>query len=552
MTYEVLARKWRPRIFSEMAGQNDALQALVNALDQNRLHHAYLFSGTRGVGKTSIARILAKSINCEQGVSSIPCGKCNACVSIAEGRFLDLIEVDAASKTKVDDTRELLENVQYSPSIGRYKVYLIDEVHMLSKHSFNALLKTLEEPPAHVKFLLATTDPQKLPVTVLSRCLQFNLKNISPEVIVEHLKHILDKEEIKFEESGLWFLAKAANGSMRDALSLTDQAISYCPSELKKIDICNMLGSVDRTIVNDLAVGLIDHDGAAVMSAINKFSEFSPDYSNVLSDLLSLFHKVAIAQTIPEAITNSEGDKEFILDIAKKIPAEDTQLFYQTALLGRRDLGLAPEPRIGFEMILLRMLAFYPDHSDSAERPKNLENKTKIDNNSNIKLKLANKEEKTIDVFKSPPSSGSPVKKEKTITNTKKVALKNASAENWYEIYSALRVNGVLKNISSNLTLFDKEGVNLLFVLDETESAFYDASHDKKLSDELSAYFGTTIVAKIEVGAVSSETPKKRLLRLQEERNAEATENLNSDPNINEIKTIFDGVLLKNTIKSID
>ena len=268
MTYQVLARKWRPRIFSEMAGQEHVLRTLINALDQDRLHHAYLFTGTRGVGKTTIARILAKCLNCEQGVSSSPCETCSACISIAEGRFLDLIEVDAASRTKVDDTRELLENVQYAPSVGRFKVYLIDEVHMLSTHSFNALLKTLEEPPAHVKFLFATTDPQKLPVTILSRCLQFNLKNISPEIIVEHLKYILGKEKIIFEEPGLWSLARAADGSMRDALSLTDQAISYGGGKLTEFDISNMLGSIDLAVIAEITRGLVDRDGPGLMTSI--------------------------------------------------------------------------------------------------------------------------------------------------------------------------------------------------------------------------------------------------------------------------------------------
>ena len=369
MTYQVLARKWRPRIFSEMAGQEHVLRTLINALDQDRLHHAYLFTGTRGVGKTTIARILAKCLNCEQGVSSSPCETCSACISIAEGRFLDLIEVDAASRTKVDDTRELLENVQYAPSVGRFKVYLIDEVHMLSTHSFNALLKTLEEPPAHVKFLFATTDPQKLPVTILSRCLQFNLKNISPEIIVEHLKYILGKEKIIFEEPGLWSLARAADGSMRDALSLTDQAISYGGGKLTEFDISNMLGSIDLAVIAEITRGLVDRDGPGIMTSIQKMSELAPDYSTALGDLLSLLHRVAVAQAIPGAIDNRQGDKDLVLEIAGNLSSEDVQLFYQIALLGRRDLPLAPEPRIGFEMVMLRMLAFHPVYENKIDPP---------------------------------------------------------------------------------------------------------------------------------------------------------------------------------------
>jgi DNA polymerase-3 subunit gamma/tau len=360
MSYQVLARKWRPRIFREMVGQEHVLQALINALDHNRLHHAYLFTGTRGVGKTTIARILAKCLNCETGVSSEPCGTCSACREIAEGRFVDLIEVDAASRTKVEDTRELLENVQYAPSRGRYKVYLIDEVHMLSNSSFNALLKTLEEPPPHVKFLLATTDPQKLPMTILSRCLQFNLKNMTPERIVNHLKFVLEQEVIPFEESALWLLGRAADGSMRDALSLTDQSISYGSGKITQAEVAAMLGTLDQAAVYEIVNALASLDGKAVLGAVQNMAEQAPDYVNALAEMLSVLHRIAIAQALPEAVDNSHGDKERIMQLAQQLPAEDVQLFYQTALLGRRDLPLAPDARAGFEMVLLRMLAFKP------------------------------------------------------------------------------------------------------------------------------------------------------------------------------------------------
>lgn len=360
MSYQVLARKWRPRIFREMVGQEHVLQALINALDHNRLHHAYLFTGTRGVGKTTIARILAKCLNCEVGVSSEPCGQCSACREIAEGRFVDLIEVDAASRTKVEDTRELLENVQYAPSRGRYKVYLIDEVHMLSNSSFNALLKTLEEPPPHVKFLLATTDPQKLPMTILSRCLQFNLKNMNPERIVQHLQFVLDKELVPFEESALWHLGRAADGSMRDAMSLTDQAIAYGSGKITEAEVSTMLGTIDQAAVFSIMTALAATDGRAVLAAIEQMSEQAPDYASALAEMLSLLHRIAIAQALPEAVDNSHGDRDKVLSLAQQIPSEDIQLFYQTALLGRRDLPLAPDPRAGFEMVLLRMLAFKP------------------------------------------------------------------------------------------------------------------------------------------------------------------------------------------------
>lgn len=360
MSYQVLARKWRPRTFREMVGQEHVLKALINALDHNRLHHAYLFTGTRGVGKTTIARILARCLNCEVGISSAPCGECSACREINEGRFIDLIEVDAASRTKVEDTRELLDNVQYAPTRGRFKIYLIDEVHMLSNHSFNALLKTLEEPPAHVKFLLATTDPQKLPITILSRCLQFNLKNMSPERIVQHLQHVLQEEMVPFDEAALWQLARSADGSMRDALSLTDQAIAFGSGKVSSTDVTAMLGTIDHKLIEQLMAALIESDGATLLTAVAQFAEQSPDYHSALGDLITLLHRIAIAQALPEAVDNSYGDREQILKFAMALAPEDVQLFYQTGLLGRRDLPLAPDPRSGFEMTLLRMLAFKP------------------------------------------------------------------------------------------------------------------------------------------------------------------------------------------------
>lgn len=360
MSYQVLARKWRPKTFREMVGQEHVLKALINALDHGRLHHAYLFTGTRGVGKTTIARILAKCLNCEAGVSSEPCGVCSACQEIAEGRFIDLIEVDAASRTKVEDTRDLLENVQYAPTRGRFKVYLIDEVHMLSTHSFNALLKTLEEPPPHVKFLLATTDPQKLPATILSRCLQFSLKNMTPERIVSHLSYVLGQEMVGFEEPGLWLLGRAADGSMRDALSLTDQAIAFGSGKVLEADVRAMLGTIDHGVVYELLDALALGDGAALLGAVARVAEQATDFSGVLEELLAVLHRVAIAQAVPEAIDNSRGDRERVLALARALAAEDVQLFYQIGLNGRRDLPLAPEPRGGLEMALLRMLAFRP------------------------------------------------------------------------------------------------------------------------------------------------------------------------------------------------
>ncbi|MEH6469859.1 MAG: DNA polymerase III subunit gamma/tau [Halopseudomonas sp.] len=360
MSYQVLARKWRPSTFEAMVGQDHVLQALVNALDSNRLHHAYLFTGTRGVGKTSIARLFAKSLNCEQGVGSKPCGVCSPCREISEGRFIDLIEVDAASRTKVEDTRELMDNVQYAPTQGRYKVYLIDEVHMLSTHSFNALLKTLEEPPPHVKFLLATTDPQKLPVTILSRCLQFNLKNMVPEKIVEHLKLVLQAEQIPFEDNALWLLARAANGSMRDAMSLTDQGIAFGSGQLLDVDVRAMLGTVDQRQVLGLLQQLAQGSAQGILNAIAEMAQFGADSDAILAELLGLLHRLGIAQMLPDAVDNSQGDREEVLVLAGQLRAEDVQLFYQIALHGRRDLPHVPVAREGLEMALLRMLAFRP------------------------------------------------------------------------------------------------------------------------------------------------------------------------------------------------
>lgn len=369
MSYHVLARKYRPRCFQELVGQEVVARALSHALEQNRLHHAYLFTGTRGVGKTTIARILSRCLNCEVGISANPCGECSTCREIDEGRFVDLIEVDAASRTKVEDTRELLDNVQYAPTRGRYKVYLIDEVHMLSGHSFNALLKTLEEPPPHVKFLLATTDPQKLPMTILSRCLQFALKPMTPERVVGHLQQVLAAEQITADDAALWLLARGAQGSMRDALSLTDQAIAFGHGALVEADVRTLLGSIDRDVVFRVLDALLAHDAAAVLAVVAGMAEQSIDFAGAISELISVLHRLAVAQAVPQAIDNSEGDRERLLAIAQALTAEDLQLYYQMALHGRRDLPLAVDARSGFEMTLLRMLSFRPDTRSPSASP---------------------------------------------------------------------------------------------------------------------------------------------------------------------------------------
>jgi len=374
MSYQVLARKWRPANFQQMVGQEHVLQALVNALDSNRLHHAYLFTGTRGVGKTTIARIFAKSLNCDTGITSKPCGSCSSCTEIDEGRSVDLIEIDAASRTGVDDMRELLDNVQYAPTRGRFKIYLIDEVHMLSKHSFNALLKTLEEPPPHIKFLLATTDPQKLPVTVLSRCLQFNLKRMSKQQIESHLRYLLDEEAIENDSAAPGLLASAADGSMRDALSLLDQAIAYGAGSVKQETVETMLGSISRDYLINLFHALLRQDAAAIIAESRSIISRNPDYQRVCAEMISLLQQMAIYKI--DASIEPEDDilGEHIVELTAALSSEEIQLYYQILLQGRHDLNVSPDEAAGFEMLMLRLLAFSPDTTqvEATEEKKSL------------------------------------------------------------------------------------------------------------------------------------------------------------------------------------
>ena len=361
MSYQVLARKWRPQTFADVVGQEHVLTALANGLSLGRIHHAYLFSGTRGVGKTSIARLLAKGLNCETGITATPCGVCDNCREIEQGRFVDLIEIDAASRTKVEDTRDLLDNVQYAPARGRFKVYLIDEVHMLSRHSFNALLKTLEEPPAHVKFLLATTDPQKLPVTILSRCLQFHLKALDVEQIRHQLEHILGVEQIAFEPRALQLLSRAADGSLRDALSLTDQAIASGDGRLTAESVSTMLGTLDDDQALSLIEALVAADGERVMAGVNEAAARGVEWEALLVEMQSLLHRIAMVQLSPSALGADMAAIELRMrELARTVPPTDVQLYYQTLLIGRKELPYAPDRRMGVEMTLLRALAFHP------------------------------------------------------------------------------------------------------------------------------------------------------------------------------------------------
>ncbi|MGB2271915.1 MAG: DNA polymerase III subunit gamma/tau, partial [Pseudomonadales bacterium] len=369
MSYQVLARKWRPQSFETMVGQSHVLKALSNALGQGRLHHAYLLTGTRGVGKTTIARILARCLNCDEGVSATPCGVCPTCMEITEGRSVDLIEVDAASRTKVEDTRELLDNVQYAPSQSRYKIYLIDEVHMLSNHSFNALLKTLEEPPPHAVFLFATTHPQKLPPTVLSRCLQFHLKNLTPQLIVDHLKTVFDAEGVSYDDDGLWIIARAASGSMRDALSLADQAIAFGGGSVMGDAVNAMLGTVDQDVLTQLLAAIVAGDADKALSVINAYAERAPDFVGLVDELLKLIHRIAVEQAVPGAGSEGQLYRKFIHDYAGLISPEDLQMYYQSLLVGKRDLALAPDPITGIEMIVLRLFAFRIAPADGQLQP---------------------------------------------------------------------------------------------------------------------------------------------------------------------------------------
>jgi len=503
MAYQVLARKWRPHNFSEMVGQAHVLRALTNALKNNRLHHAYLFTGTRGVGKTTIARILAKSLNCEKGVTAYPCGQCATCCEIDEGRFVDLIEVDAASRTKVEDTRDLLENVQYAPTRGRYKVYLIDEVHMLSTHSFNALLKTLEEPPPHVKFLLATTDPQKLPPTILSRCLQFNLKRLPLEQIIQHLTKIVDDEGIHYESQALRLLAQAADGSLRDALSLLDQAIAYGAGNLSGEDVANMLGNLDQNIVLELIKGLAANDAPGVLQQISRLAEQNPDFVTVLGDILSLLQQIALAQVVPATVDAPDG--EAILQLAERLSPEDVQLFYQIALLGRRDLPLAPEPRGGFEMVMLRMLAFRPNQASAPTYAT----------------------PSTVTTYATP----SPVTSEPVSTKiAESTPTASSQADDWKSIANSLEVTGVVKQLALNCELKRRDGNTWHLSLAPGHKTLLRVERTKKIEELLKKRYSDLQSVQIRVEHPETETPALAQQRIQEKSQEYAVKTVNNDP----------------------
>jgi DNA polymerase III subunit gamma/tau len=523
MSYTALARKWRPKLFAELIGQEHVRRALVNALESNRVHHAFLFTGTRGVGKTTIARILAKCLNCETGVTATPCGVCAACREIDAGRFPDLIEVDAASRTKVDDTRELLDNVQYAPARGRFKVYLVDEVHMLSAHSFNALLKTLEEPPPHVKFLLATTDPQKLPVTVLSRCLQFNLKRLPAAEIAAHLKHILGEEKVTFDAAGIALIAQAADGSMRDALSLLDQLIAFGGGKATESEARAMLGTIARDHVVRILELLARADGAALMQCAAALEEFAPDYAQVLDELAALLVRVGLHQAVQGYAGDELYANELLARLAGELTPEDVQLYYQTAIIGRRDLALAPDPRSGFAMTLLRMLAFRPAAAQAQGRPAG----------GTAARPLAPA---------TPAGAGAPVPAAQPV----------AEAGEWPAIVGQLELSGAARQLASHCIFIGRQGAVVRLGLDPRNQLVRTPATEERLAQALSRHFGAPVRLEFQIAGVSgAETPAQAQRRASEAELAAARQAFEEDPQVKGLRERFGATVLPESVRPV-
>ncbi|MFK8030388.1 MAG: DNA polymerase III subunit gamma/tau [Gammaproteobacteria bacterium] len=602
MSYTVLARKWRPRNFAEMAGQEHVLRALINALDNDRLHHGFLFTGTRGVGKTTIARILAKCINCDKGVSSTPCGECSTCQEIDDGRFVDLIEVDAASRTKVDDTRELLDNVQYAPTSGRYKVYLIDEVHMLSRHSFNALLKTLEEPPPHVKFLLATTDPQRLPATVLSRCLQFNLKRLPKDLIAERMNAICEAESFECDATALDLLAHGADGSMRDALSLLDQAVAYGSGAVKEGDVRAMLGTVDRNKVYELARTLAQKDGKAVLEQVASMDEYAPDYSEVLQELALLLQRAAILHMTEVKPRDSQEMADLVVELCKQLDSEEIQLLYQIAIVGRRDLPLAPDVRSGFEMVLLRMLAFLPaapgsgepakkkrlnkeaavgagsaaknSEADSAPSAAPWETEASANTGVNSTTSDAERSVKTsaqVDSRQSPTTSGagsvsvtpesspSSAKNTPTLGASGSSGKRNTSATdaeldftNWSSVIELLSLHGAARQLAVNCVVTDYSSRHLRLLLDESNQHMMTQQVLQKFIAVVQNHLGDGFSINIDVGTVEADTPAVQQQESEKANQQAIRDSLLNDPNVKVLLETFDATIHEGSIKPIN
>jgi DNA polymerase-3 subunit gamma/tau len=564
MSYLVLARKYRPRVFAEMVGQEHVVRALTNALDSGRVHHAFLFTGTRGVGKTTVARIFAKSLNCETGVTATPCGRCSACREIDEGRFVDLLEVDAASRTKIDDTRELLDNVQYTPARGRYKVYLIDEVHMLSTHSFNALLKTLEEPPPHVKFLLATTDPQKLPITVVSRCLQFHLKRLPPGLIVDRMKHVLAEERVEFESPALPLLARAADGSLRDGLSLLDQVLVFGAGRVGEADVRAMLGTIDRNHVLRIAGLLADADGPGLVAALRALAEHSPDYDLVLQELATLLERIALHQVVPDTGDEGPWATAELAALAPRLPPEDVQLYYQLALLGRRDLELAPDPATGFEMTILRMLAFRPD---VAGEPAAVPAPTGAASARAASARAAGPGlgttagASTASPARAAAAAGAP--------STSKAVLPPADPSpsaptaagttpgdeaDWQALIGRLELSGLGRQLAANCAWIGRERGVVRLRLDPRSAALRTANTEERLTQALQKHFGPQTRLAIEMdegGDLEADTPARRQAREAEAQLAAARSALEQDPTVRAFQDRFGAAVQPDSVKPL-
>jgi DNA polymerase-3 subunit gamma/tau len=538
MSYLVLARKWRPRSFDELVGQEHVRRALTNALDSGRIHHAFLFTGTRGVGKTTIARIFAKSLNCERGVSSKPCGECGACRDIDAGRFVDLLEVDAASRTKVDDTRELLDNVQYAPARGRYKVYLIDEVHMLSAHSFNALLKTLEEPPPHVKFLLATTDPQKLPVTVLSRCLQFHLRRLPPQQILERLVQIATAEKVDYEPGALKAISRAAEGSMRDALSLLDQVLAFGGGRAIEGEARSLLGTLDRRHVESLLTALAERDGGALMRSVAELDERAPDYAQALGELAAALQRMALLQAVPDLSRDDEERDALLESLAAKFSPEELQLCYQIAITSRRDLDFAPDARGGFEMALLRMLAFRPAESVNRD-PAPVPQRSASGNAARAASVAAPPSVVQADLRSSSAASAAAVRPV-------------APDGEWTDVLAQLQLQGPVQQLAAHCVFVAATQDTVRLRLDRTGEYFRRPQLEQKLAQALSTHFGRTMRLEIALSDAAELTPARQQQAASDERLRAAQLEIDSDPAVRAMRDIFGATVQPGSVKPID
>ena len=541
MVYQVLARKLRPQTFEELVGQDHVVRALTHALDTGRLHHAYLFTGTRGVGKTTIARILAKCLNCELGVSSKPCGECSACVEIGEGRFIDLIEVDAASRTKVDDTRDLLDNAQYLPTRGRFKVYLIDEVHMLSTASFNALLKTLEEPPEHVKFLLATTDPRKVPVTVLSRCLQFQLRNLPAERIASYLREVLDAEGIGHDAESVDLIARAGRGSMRDALSILDQAISFGGGKLAAADVGSLLGSVERQELEPLLAALADNDGSRVLALCDAFADRAADFKEVMNALLGALHDIAVAQLVPSRAQGSLAER-----FASAFDPEQVQLFYQIVLIGVRDFTLAPDPKVALEMTLLRMLAFEVDGDDrSSENESGAAKPRRAAARGRAARHAAESDAHgaQADVAVQP--------RVQSREETPAQSVSGTDVPDWFDVVGELKLGGVARMLAEHSVLVAHDDAAWTLCLDRDHDTLLSDNAKRSIERAIGERVGRAVRVAIDVGVPGSETPARRKARETTDRHRRAIAALESDDNVRALVAEFGGELKLDTVRPI-